>query len=219
MLSFCPVVQASSKRCNFLKDESVPRIRDFEQTVSSTVLEQARRGDCHAFRRIVGLYAGLVYHWCRKSGLSPEDAEDVGQQVFMTVSKNLQSFRRVRPVDSFRAWIRVITRSRIADHFRWKQCRPNEYCSEKQIAVARVNDEDGLECLHEDTIVLYDQAVKLMQSEFSEQDCTAFLLLVVEGMPPSDVGKQLGVSANSVYIAKSRILKRLRAEFDGLLDG
>lgn len=67
-------------------------------------------------------------------------------------------------------------------------------------------------------MVLYEQAVKLMQSEFSEQDCTAFLLLVVEGVSPCDVGKQLGVSVNSVYIAKSRILKRLRTEFDGLLD-
>ena len=57
-----------------------------------------------------------------------------------------------------------------------------------------------------------------MWTEFSDHDCNAFLGVVIEGMPAKDVSKKLGISVNSVYIAKSRILKRLRMEFDGLLD-
>lgn len=201
-----------------MKDESVPHYVRSEHSVSSTILDRARRGDGPAFRRIVELYSGLVYHWCRKSGLRPEETEDVGQQVFMSVFRNLTTFRRSRPGDSFRGWIRVITRSRIADHFLAKRGKPTEYTSKSPNALAQIVDDDTLGGIHQDAIVLFEQAVRLMWTEFSDYDCNAFLGVVIEGMPAKDVSQKLGISVNSVYIAKSRILKRLRMEFDGLLD-
>ena len=188
------------------------------ESISTTILERARQGDGLAFSRIVDLYGRLVYHWCRQSGLSPEDTQDVGQQVFVSVLRCLKNFRRNKPRDSFRGWIRVITRSRIADHFLAKRGKPTEYTSKSPNALAQIVDDDTLGGIHQDAIVLFEQAVRLMWTEFSDHDCNAFLGVVIEGMPAKDVSKKLGISVNSVYIAKSRILKRLRMEFDGLLD-
>ena len=52
----------------------------------------------------------------------------------------------------------------------------------------------------------------LIRSEFSETACTAFLRVVVDGAAPKDVADELQISVNSVYLAKSRILRRVRDE-------
>jgi RNA polymerase sigma-70 factor (ECF subfamily) len=167
------------------------------------------------------LYAGLVYYWCRSAGLSPEDAEDVGQQVFLSVSRGIASFRRDRPDDSFRGWLRVITRSRIADHFRNNSVREIAFGGEQRLTdsvASPMSDSDCIEQRAREDTILFDQALKLMRNEFSEKDCQAFLQVVIEGLSVAEVAGQLGVSANTIYIAKSRILKRLRSEFGDLLD-
>ena len=68
-----------------------------------------------------------------------------------------------------------------------------------------------------ETVLIYQKAITFIQSEFSDRDCKAFLMLVVEGHSASEVADKLGGSANSIYIAKSRIMKRLRDEFGELL--
>lgn len=199
-----------------MTDVSVPLD---EGSVSSSVLDRARLGDEAAFRRLSMLYAGLVYHWTRSSGLSPEDTQDICQQVFLTVHKSLGTFRRENPGDSFRAWLRTITRSRISDHFRKKpldialggeDLRIHHLSeSSSSIDAGRSNRESAL---------IYEQALKLISGEFSSRDCQAFHLVIIDGLTAQEVAQQLGTSVNAVYIAKSRILKRLRDEFKEVID-
>jgi RNA polymerase sigma-70 factor (ECF subfamily) len=40
----------------------------------------------------------------------------------------------------------------------------------------------------------------------------------VEGRPADDVARELGLKVTSVWTAKSRVLRRLREELEGLLD-
>ena len=202
-----------------MKDNSVLAGAISSSSISSSVLERARQGDDAAFQRIAQLYTGLVYHWCRRNGLSPEDAEDVGQQVFLAVSRNLDGFRREKPGDSFRGWLRIITRSRIADHFRENSGRETAGGGDSSWNVSSPElPDDADESRHVEIVMLYERAVTFVRSEFAESDFQAFHQVIVEGAAPKDVAAKLGVSLNSIYIAKSRILKRLRDEFGELLD-
>ncbi len=204
-----------------MKDDFVPRDESAHDSVASSVIERAKRGDQEAFRQITALYAGLVYHWCRSGGLNPQDAEDVGQQVFLSVSKSLWGFARNKPGDSFRAWLRVVTRSRIIDHIRENANREMALGGSKNwhepTAIALSEEESDEERIGT-TAMIYEKAVALVQGEFAEQDCLAFHMVVVDGVAPKEAAEKLGISVNSVYIAKSRILKRLREAFGELLD-
>ena len=202
-----------------LTDDPVPHSDRSDNSVSSSVLERAKLGDQDAFRKITQLYAGLVYYWIRNEGLSPEHAEDVSQQVFMAVSQNLKTFQRTKPADSFRAWIRVITRSKIADHRRKntgveRAIGGDESLNEVPDEVKDGEDEDD----DRDKAILYQKAVQFIKGEFSDKYCKAFLMLVVDGIPAKDVADNLGMTVTTVYTAKSRILKRLRVEFADLID-
>ncbi|MEI8213603.1 MAG: sigma-70 family RNA polymerase sigma factor [Planctomycetota bacterium] len=169
---------------------------------------------------ITKLYTGLVYHWIRKRGLSPEHTEDVSQQVFMAVIHNLKTFHRTKPADSFRAWIRTITRSKIVDHIRKHNGLEIAFGGDKSLdEVAAIEPDEGEVEDGRDKAILYQKAVQFVQGEFADKDCRAFLMLVVDGIAAKDVSQNLGISVNSVYIAKSRILKRLQVEFADLIDG
>ena len=207
------------KICKIVKDLPVPQDA-FQSTLPTSVIDRARRGDSAAFQKITLLYSGLVYHWCRTAGLSPEDSEDVGQRVFLSISRSIGGFQREKSGDSFRGWLRVVARSRIVDHFREQANRElaigGTSFLEHVASIPETEEVSADESLRE-TNILYERAVHLLHGEFSEQDCKAFQLLVVDGLTPKEVAEKVGVSINSVYIAKSRILKRMRDEFEDLM--
>jgi RNA polymerase sigma-70 factor (ECF subfamily) len=65
---------------------------------------------------------------------------------------------------------------------------------------------------------LVQRATQLMRGEFQPQTWQAFWEFVVEDRPAAEVGQRLGISENAVYLAKGRVLRRLRQELKGLLD-
>jgi RNA polymerase sigma-70 factor (ECF subfamily) len=74
-----------------------------------------------AWKRLVGLYSRLIYRWCRQAGLQPADAADVGQEVFRAVARKISDYRHDRSGDTFRGWLRTITRNKIRD---WARQQP-----------------------------------------------------------------------------------------------
>ena len=48
----------------------------------------------------------------------------LSHEVFRSVAEHLVEFRRDRPGDSFRGWLRTITRNKVRDHFRRRAGEP-----------------------------------------------------------------------------------------------
>jgi RNA polymerase sigma-70 factor (ECF subfamily) len=87
-------------------------------SISSTLLDQIRARRPEAWQRLVDLYGPVVYRWCRQLGVGRADAADVVQEVFAAVAAAAGRFRRETPEQSFGAWLRTVTRSKVCDHFR-----------------------------------------------------------------------------------------------------
>jgi RNA polymerase sigma-70 factor (ECF subfamily) len=189
---------------------------------SSSLLDRARAHDQAAWDRLVKLYGPLVYRWCRAAGLQAADAADVGQEVFRAVARGVAGFRRGRDDGTFRGWLRTITRTKLADFFR---CQPPGGAGAggpdgprllQQLPVPE-GDEPSREAVADETRLLFRRAVELIRGEFAEGTWRAFWQVVAEDRRPAEVAADLGVSVNTVYLAKSRVLRRLREEFADLL--
>jgi RNA polymerase sigma-70 factor, ECF subfamily len=195
------------------RDEGLPP----STGTSPSLLERARADDAAAWARLVALYAPLVLHWCRRWGLQEEDAADVFQEVFQSVAAHLGSFRKERPGDTFRGWLRTITHSKVHDHFRRRARQPGGAGGSAALAwLAQVPAPQPPE---EESIAeeraerrLFHRALKLIAAEFEERTLQAFWRTAVEGRAPKDVAAELGMSPGAVRVAKSRVLQRLREE-------
>src|SRR5262249_18323553 len=95
-----------------------------DSSTSLSLLERLRGQNEEAWSRMVYLYSPLVNHWCRAWQVQEADMEDIRQEVFQAVAANMGTFRRDRPGDTFRGWLRVITHRKFLDHCRRRQSQP-----------------------------------------------------------------------------------------------
>lgn len=158
------------------------------------------------------LYTPLLYYWVRRLGLQEQDAADLVQDVLTTLVQKLPEFDYDRR-KSFRAWLRTITLNRWRNQQRQ---RPVSLLGDAAADVA-AEDMDALEDT-EYRQYLVGRALGLMQAEFQPATWKIFWEHVVQGRKSADVADELGVSIDSIYAAKSRILRRLRQELEGMMD-
>lgn len=181
---------------------------------TSTGLVNGVKGrEPEAWRRLAHLYGPLVYHWCRRRGLQPSDAEDVTQDVFLTVAAKVGSFRREQPGDTLRGWLWVITRHKLGHWIRRQRAREQPAGgtdAHQRLLAAALPDEGGGAAVAGAVADLYRRALELIRGEFEDRSWEAFRRLVLEGQCPADVAADLGMTRGAVYVTKSRILRRLR---------
>jgi RNA polymerase sigma-70 factor (ECF subfamily) len=191
-------------------------------TTSATLLERARARDQAAWQRLVDLYEPLILRWCRQAKLGPADAADIKQEVFLAVSGHIGAFRLEEAGHTFRGWLRMITRNKIRDHLR--RVPPDHVRTgggdayEGLLSVQSAEPPEGpAPELADELAVLYRRALELIVTDFEEVTWKAFWRVVVEGQPPAGVAQDLGITRNAVYLAKARVLQRLREEFKDLI--
>jgi RNA polymerase sigma-70 factor (ECF subfamily) len=184
-------------------------------------LERARKRDPLAWQRLTDVYGPLVYHWCRRASLQANDAADVMQEVFQAVFQSLDRFQKTRPEDTFRGWLWTITRNKIRDYYRAHSDQPAAQGGSSAQHWLQQFTDDGVSSPDEPAgqpqpSWLAHRAVALLHSDFEESTWRAFWLTAVEQQPAAAVAQQLDISLAAVYKAKSRVLRRLREELDGL---
>jgi len=188
------------------------------QATSRTLLERARDRDERAWQTLVHLYAPLIDHWCAHQGVGNLDAEDIRQQVFQSVAVKLDTFRGDRPGDTFRGWLRVITRNKLLDYFRRRDNQPEARGgTDAHRQMQEIAERELPEDSEEELSALYHRALELVRSEFTQQTWTAFWRVAVEGCSTGDVAAELNMTPAAVRKAKSRIVLRLRQEIGELI--
>ena len=186
-------------------------------STSVSLLKRLRSpNDDRAWERFVELYTPLMDFWVRKIGVPTSDAPDLVQSVFATLVKELPKFQYDRG-KSFRGWLRTVTLNTARDYFRRNATRPQQTSERLAETAAIACDVEFVEEA-EYRAHLVGCALKLMRSEFQDTHWQACWQHVVEGRSAEEVATELGVTTNVVYLAKSRILRRLREELAGMLE-
>lgn len=197
----------------FVTDGDVSMGGSALRSTSVSLLQRARENDRSSWERIVHVYSPLVYKWCRRYGLQDADAQDVGQDVLRSVFQNLASFRKERPGDSFRKWLKTITRNRVLD---WARRHGRQAKLNRELAAIPCAGDEIIGPIDESVAeqdserkVILRRALELVREEFEPRTWNAFWQSVIDDLPASEVAQALGVSTNVVYLSKSRVLRRL----------
>ena len=194
-----------------------------ESGTSLSLLERIRNGENSGWQRVVDLYSPLARHWCRRWGVQGADADDVLQEVFRAAAASIATFRRERDGDTFRGWLRSITRHRVLAFLRSRKERPEAAGgSEAQQRLQEIAEPDAGDSNDpeeaEQFSILVRRAMAQLRGEFQPKSWQAFWRTAVDQQPSADVAAELGMTANAVRMAKSRVLHRLREELGDLVE-
>jgi len=177
------------------------------------------RPDASDWNRLQGIYLPLISRWLgRVPGLGDE-ADDLAQDVFVVVIREIPRFQRQRE-GSFRAWLRQVTVNRARTHRKRRQRRPAVALDQGDRFLDSLADPNGDLArewdLDHDRHV-FEKLLAIVQPDFSPTTWEAFRRFAVDGLPAAKVAEEMGLTVNAVLQAKSRVLKRLREEAGDLL--
>ena len=86
---------------------------DFPETNPSLIARVKDLGDGVAWTEFLGIYQPVVFRMARRRGLQDADAQDVMQQVFLSISKSIDGWTPRASQPPFRAWLTTIARNAI----------------------------------------------------------------------------------------------------------
>jgi len=173
------------------------------------------------------IYSGFVFKVACKAGLSESEANEVVQETFIRVAKNMRKKTFTREGGSFKAWLMNQTRWRIADQFRIRKQqdvyrgRPKEAYDDRKTATMDTIPDDsnqGFEAIWEREWKsnLTQMALNRVKAKVSPRQYQIFYCYVVKGWEVEEVRKELDVSSAQVYLAKHRVGRIMRKELEFL---
>jgi RNA polymerase sigma-70 factor (ECF subfamily) len=187
-----------------------------------SLLQAARSGGDDAWQRLADLYRPFLAGWARRHAPALHDAEDLAQDILLAVLRALPRFEHNGRRGAFRAWLRSVAVSCTHDFWSARCAQPRGTGDSALLASlheledptsgpARAWDRE-----HDAYVLrhLLDQVAV----EFELQTMQAFRRLALDGQPAATVTAELKMSAGAAYMAKSRVMQRLRQLAEGLVD-
>jgi RNA polymerase sigma-70 factor (ECF subfamily) len=184
------------------------------QTPPSLLVRIRDARDAASWQTFVDLYAPLIYRYCRRRGLQEADAADVSQDVLLQVARSIRTFEYQPERGRFRDWLGVVTRGKVV---RWRERHDRSVNgaggrdSGDALAVAVAPEADSEWTAAFNAHVLR-AALERIRPHFEPATWRAFELEWLENRPAAEVARTLDLPVTAVYVAKSRVLKRLRDE-------
>jgi RNA polymerase sigma-70 factor (ECF subfamily) len=183
----------------------------YPDTRHSLILRLSDPADQDAWREFVSLYEPLVYHLARRKRLQDADARDLCQDVFVTIARTIDRWDAER--GTFRAWLSRIARNLLVNFLtRQHSPRGTGATSVQELLEAQPAADPSATALFEAEYrrQLFRWAANEIKSEFTLPTWKAFWQTAVENRAPKDVSEEIGLSIGAVYIARCRVLARLR---------
>ena len=187
-----------------------------------SLLLRAQTGETNAWKDLTDLYRPLILGWLNRQGVPAGDLDDLSQEVLLSVVKHLPGFHHSGHRGAFRSWLRTIVCSRTADY--WRTQDPSAKASGGSGSTAALQEiADPESELNRQWDEQHDRYVlhcllDLVNEEFEPTTMQAFRRLALDGVSGAEASQELGMSVAAVYVAKSRVLQRIRQEAEGLID-
>jgi RNA polymerase sigma-70 factor (ECF subfamily) len=184
------------------------------ETRASLILRLKDAADVAAWDEVAAIYGPLVYRMALRQGLQSADADDVVQEVFAAVASSVTKWAEQQKRGRFRAWLLTMSRN-IAINVLTRRPYGGVGCGGVDVVDALANlpapsgplsSQFDFEYQRE----VYRWAAEQVRETVARITWDAFHLTHMEGVSIADAPKQLGISIGNVYIARSRVMNRLR---------
>lgn len=174
------------------------------------------------WNHLLDIYSPLIRSWLRKYEIQHTDANDLVQEVLLTVHKDIGKFDHNGRQGAFRGWLKAILVNRLRNFWRSRDRQPRttrggdidsrlDQLADPSSEMSRIWNREH------DQFVLR-QLLSLTEPHFAPNTWKAFCRVAIDREKPAFVAEGLGITLNAVCLAKSRVIRRLRQEAAGLVE-
>lgn len=167
-----------------------------------------------AWEQFVEIYTPLVHGYCRSRGLQDADAADVAQETMRAVAQAIAKFEYDPQRGKFRNWLLTVVQNKLY-HFLARQQRQPELAGETTLQFKLDHNQTPMEDKAWEADYyrrIFNWATGRIRKEFQESTWQAFWRTTIDEQDGKAVAESLGLSVGAVYVAKSRVIARLREE-------
>lgn len=192
---------------------------DLPETNLSLIGRIKNPADNQAWIEFLGIYQPVVYRMARKRGMQPTDAQDVMQQVFLSVARAIHTWDPGADRPPFRAWLTTISRNAITKALD-RTPKDRGTGSTSMLDLLRntaIPPATSDEFVREARRELVRKAAEQIRPEFSEATWQAFWSTSIEGRSIAEATEITGKTPGALYIARFRVRERLREKISDLL--
>ena len=193
---------------------------NWPETSESLILRLNNQRDVAAWNEFLAIYRPVVLRMALRRGLERADADDLAQRVFLSVARKVGDWESHNAETRFRNWLGRIARNAILNELTW--AKPDR--------ATGAGAHDDLLAQHPDQVDLSSNltiearrqallwAVSAIEDEFSPSTWEMFRQTAIDGQPVKAVAETLGRSAGAVYIARCRVMQRIKEKVQELSD-
>lgn len=186
---------------------------EFPETSESLIIRVRDPSNRAAWDQFEQIYRPIIFRIARARGMQHSDAQDLVQQVLLSVAAAIESYERFDDGTRFRNWLSRITRNAILKSLSRGPSDRAAGGSEVMNLMSEIPAADSetdalieLEYRRE----VYQRAAARVRREVQEPTWLAFELTVLQEQSIEQACRSLGLSSGSVYAARSRVIRRLR---------
>ncbi len=198
---------------------------EFLPTRRSLLTRLKNWDDQEGWREFFETYWRLIYSVARKAGFNDAEAQDLVQETILAVARKMRDFHYDPALGSFKSWLLLNVRSRIADQLRRRQARiqtvaPGAGDGPRTALMERVPDPaaDFLDSVWEEEWrhSVFEAALARVKNKVTPRQFQIFDLYALQQVPLGRITKHLGVTAAQAYLAKHRVGRLVRKEVERL---
>ena len=183
------------------------------ETRESLIARLPDHADTAAWEEFVQLYEPLIYGIGRRHGLQPNDACDLVQEVLLAVAKSVERFEPDERRGRFRSWLFRVAKNQSLLKLRTLNGQARGVGGTESIA--RLNEVADPRTAEQEFVTAFRRrafrwAARKVRDQVQQVTWEAFARTAIDSQSPQEVAQQLGIEIGSVYLARSRVMGRLK---------
>ncbi|TWT52987.1 RNA polymerase sigma factor RpoE [Rubripirellula amarantea] len=181
------------------------------ETRPSLIVRLSESSDQSAWWAFLEIYEPFLIHLVKRQGIPASHVSDVTQQVLVAIAGSVSGWRDDGGEASFRRWVSRVARNVVIKFMSIQ--RRQTMGQGGTDALLLLNQQIGnvdptLEHQYQHELIVW--AADRVKDEFATTSWQAFWATMIDGREVAKVATDIGVSQGSIYMSRSRILRRIR---------